>query len=81
MSAVSKDGPAQRAGIQPADIIIEFDGQQIKDARELPLLVAREPVDKKAQLKILRDKKQLTLDVTIGELKESGATRRREKLG
>lgn len=81
VSAVSKDGPAHRAGIQAADIIIEFDGQPIKDARELPLIVAREPVDKKAQLKILRDKKQLTLNVTIGELKDSGATGGREELG
>lgn len=81
VSEVSKDGPAHRAGIQPADVIIEFDGHPVKDARALPLIVARAPVDRKTQLKILRDKKQLTLNVTIGELRETGAIRRQEKLG
>ena len=81
VSEVSKDGPAHRAGIRPADVIIEFDGHPVKDARALPLIVAREPVDRKTQVKILRDKKQLTLNVTIGELRETGATKRREELG
>ena len=81
VSEVSKDGPAHRAGIRPADVIIEFDGHPVKDARALPLIVAREPVDRKTQVKILRDKKQLTLKVTIGELRETGATKRREELG
>jgi len=47
VSEVSKDGPAHRAGIQPADVIIEFDGHPVKDARALPLIVARAPVDRK----------------------------------
>lgn len=75
-----KDGPAHHGGIQQADIITEFDGHQIKDAKDLPLIIARAPVNKKAQLKILRDNKQLSLNVTIGELPESGVIKRREEL-
>jgi serine protease Do len=67
---VAKDGPAERAGVKVGDVIVEFDGKEVKDSNELPILVARTPVDKKARLKVLRDKKEVTLSVTIGELKD-----------
>ncbi|HEU4346015.1 MAG TPA: DegQ family serine endoprotease [Candidatus Binatia bacterium] len=67
---VSKDGPAEKAGVKVGDVIIEFDGKEVKDSGELPILVARTAVDKKARLKVLRDKKELTLNVAVGELKD-----------
>jgi serine protease Do len=67
---VAKDGPAERAGVKVGDVIVEFDGKEVRDSNELPILVARTPVDRKARLKVLRDKKEVTLTVTIGELKD-----------
>jgi serine protease Do len=67
---VSKDGPADKAGVKVGDVIVEFDGKEVKDSGDLPIIVARTPVDKKVQMKVLRDKKDVLLNVAIGELKE-----------
>jgi len=67
---VSKDGPAEQAGVKVGDVIVEFDGKEIKESNDLPIIVARTPVDKKAKLKVLRDKKEVTLTVAVGELKD-----------
>ena len=67
---VSKDGPAEKAGVKVGDVIVEFDGKEVRDSGDLPLIVARTPVDKKARMKVLRDKKEITLSVAVGELKE-----------
>jgi serine protease Do len=67
---VSKDGPAEKAGIKVGDIIVEFDGKEVRDSADLPIIVARTPVDKKVRMKVLRDKKEMTLNVAVGELKD-----------
>ncbi|MDH3444831.1 MAG: DegQ family serine endoprotease [Deltaproteobacteria bacterium] len=67
---VSKDGPAEKAGVKVGDVIVEFDGKEVKDSSDLPIIVARTPVGKKVHLKVLRDKKEATLNVAVGELKE-----------
>ena len=67
---VSKDGPADKSGVKVGDVIVEFDGKEIKDSGELPIIVARTPVDKKVRMKVLRDKKELSLNVAVGELKD-----------
>ena len=67
---VSKDGPAEKAGVKVGDVIIEFDGKEIKDSGDLPIIVARTPVDRRVRMKVLRDKKELQLTVGVGELKD-----------
>ena len=67
---VTKDGPAEKAGIKVGDVITEFDGKEVKDSGDLPIIVARTPVDKKVRMKVLRDKKELVLNVAVGELKD-----------
>ncbi|HEX2229170.1 MAG TPA: DegQ family serine endoprotease [Candidatus Binatia bacterium] len=67
---VSKDGPAEKAGVKVGDVIVEFDGKEVKDSADLPIIVARTPVDKKVRMKVLRDKKEVTLNVAVGELKD-----------
>ena len=67
---VSKDGPAEKAGVKVGDVIIEFDGKEIKDSGDLPIIVARTPVDRRVRMKVLRDKKELQLTVSVGELKD-----------
>ena len=67
---VSKDGPAEKAGVKVGDVIIEFDGNPVNDSGDLPIIVARTPVEKKARMKVLRDKKEIILNVAVGELKD-----------
>src|SRR5919109_1379451 len=67
---VSKDGPAEKAGVKVGDVIVEFDGKEVRDSGDLPIIVARTPVDKKVHMKVLRDKKEVNLNVAVGELKE-----------
>lgn len=67
---VSKDGPADRSGVKVGDVIVEFDGKEIKESNDLPLVVARTPVEKRVRLKVLRDKKEVALSVTVGEMKD-----------
>jgi serine protease Do len=67
---VTKDSPADKAGLKSGDIILEFDGKQILEMNNLPRLVAATPVGKKVKLKILRNGKPETVNVTIEQLKE-----------
>jgi serine protease Do len=67
---VSKYGPADKAGVKVGDVIIEFDGKEVKESGDLPIIVARTAVDKKVRMKVLRDKKETVLNVAVGELKD-----------
>ncbi|MSP40664.1 MAG: DegQ family serine endoprotease [Deltaproteobacteria bacterium] len=67
---VAKDGPAEKAGVKVGDVIVEFDGNPVKDSGDLPIIVARTAVEKKARMKVLRDKKEIVLNVAVGELKD-----------
>jgi serine protease Do len=71
VAEVLKDGPAERSGIKVGDVIVEFEGQEIKASNDLPALVARTRPGAQARVKLLRDKKELTVPVTISELKDT----------
>jgi serine protease Do len=62
---VGGDSPAGQAGLQSADIIIEYDGQQVRDQRHLTQLVAETQIGRAVLLKVLRDGRELTLHVKI----------------
>lgn len=68
VSQVMEGSPAQKAGIQAGDVILSFNGREIKDSSDLPPMVGRVPVDSKARLKLLRDGKVKQLEVVIEEL-------------
>lgn len=67
---VTKDSPADKAGLRSGDIILEYDGKQIQEMNNLPRLVAATPVGGKVKLKYLRNGKPETVTVTIEQLKE-----------
>ena len=70
VSQVMDNSPAEKAGIEREDIIIEFDQKKIHKMRELPRIVANTPVGKQAEVKIIRQGKEKKLEVVLGELKE-----------
>ena len=67
---VANDSPAERGGMKVGDVIIEFDGNKIDNSDKLPLVVARTPVGKDVQVKVMRDKQEMNLSISISELKE-----------
>jgi serine protease Do len=67
---VTKGGPAEKAGIERGDVIVSFDGKEIKEMRELPFLVASTPVGKRVKVEVMRKGEKKTLEVKIGEMKE-----------
>jgi serine protease Do len=67
---VTKGGPADKAGIKPRDVIIAFDGVEIKRMRDLPRIVAETPVGKEVVVRILRDGREMEVKVTLGRLEE-----------
>lgn len=67
---VEKDTPAEKAGLQAGDIILEYDGKPINDSNELPRLVAVTPIEKKVRMVIHRDGKNQDVFVVVGKLKD-----------
>ena len=73
VAQVMEDSPAEKAGLQTGDIIIEFEGQEINLSSELPQLVGRSKVGDTVELKIVRDKKTKTISLKLGELENEQA--------
>ena len=65
-----EDSPAENAGIKREDIIIEFDHKKIHKMTELSRIAANTPVGKQVEVKVIRQGREKTLNVVVGELKE-----------
>jgi serine protease Do len=71
---VTKDGPAEKAGIKIGDIITHFDGKPVKEMRNLPMMVAGTTIGKTVELEIWRKGENKTVSVKLGELKDQPET-------
>ncbi|OPY69855.1 MAG: putative periplasmic serine endoprotease DegP-like precursor [Syntrophorhabdaceae bacterium PtaU1.Bin034] len=67
---VVPEGPAQAAGLRRGDIIVRFNNKDIKTMTDLPLLVAQAPVGSTVPVTILREGKEMNINLKIGELPE-----------
>jgi serine protease Do len=70
VSDVFKGDPADKAGIKIGDIITEINGKPIKDTHELLLIIAGLQVGQKMVIKAIRDGKEMSFQVTVGERRE-----------
>lgn len=73
ISEVMGGSPADKGGVRQGDIITRFDGKEIKDARQLQLLVAETPVGKKVEVEIFREGKVLKLTLTLASSESASA--------
>ncbi len=73
VSNVNQDSPASRAGIKRGDVIIEFDGKRIRTTGDLVRGVGNTSVGKSVEMRVLRDGREVTLAVKVGELSEERA--------
>jgi len=70
VAGIDDKGPAKPAGIEPGDVIVNFDGHEIKEMRDLPRVVADTPVGKEVQVIVVRKGKEETRTVKLGRLED-----------
>src|SRR5882762_7400789 len=71
IAGIDEKGPAKPAGIEPGDVIVKFDGKDIKEMRDLPKIVAETPVGKDVEVLIVRKGKEETKTVKLGRLEDT----------
>jgi serine protease Do len=65
---VTKGSPAETAGIKRGDVIVSFDGKDVAEVNNLPILVAATPIEKAVPVQIRRNGSEQTLSVTVGRM-------------
>ncbi len=80
VSSVEAKGPGEKAGLQPGDIILSWDGKSVERSGDLPVMVASTPVGKASTMEVWRNRGKQTLNVATAEgnrekvAKEDGAS-------
>jgi serine protease Do len=62
---VSPEGPADKAGVKPGDVVETLNGRTMRNARQIEALIYRSPMKDKLTLQVLRGKDELTIDVPV----------------
>jgi serine protease Do len=70
IAGIDEKGPAKPAGIEPGDVVVKFDGKDIKEMRDLPKIVADTPVGKDVEVIIIRKGKEEKKTVKLGRLED-----------
>ncbi len=70
VTEVTKDGPADQAGILPTDIIVKIDESEVLEMKILPKIISKYPVGKNAKITLLRHGKAKTVTVKVGRMKD-----------
>jgi serine protease Do len=70
VAGVDEHGPAKPAGIEPGDVVVKFDGHDIKEMHDLPRIVADTPVGREVEVVIIRKGKEENHTVKVGRLED-----------
>jgi serine protease Do len=62
---VTPEGPADKAGVKPGDVVETLNGRTMRNARQLESLIYRSPMKDKLTLQVLRGKDEMTIDVPV----------------
>ncbi len=81
IAGVDDKGPAKPAGLKAGDVIVKFDGRDIKESRDLPRIVASTPVNKQVDVVVVRNGQETTKQVTLGRLEDGEKTAEAESAG
>lgn len=71
---VTPNTPGARAGLQPGDVVLAFNGKTVTRSAELQRLVGDAPVGSNAALRVLREGKEITVNARLDELKDENTT-------
>jgi serine protease DegQ len=66
IAGVLRNGPADRAGMRPGDILVEVNGHSVRDTTEMLNLIAQLEPGKSARMKVLRRNEEANLDILVG---------------
>lgn len=69
--SVDEKGPSKPAGLEREDVILRFDGKEIKASRDLPRIVAQTPIGKAVDVVVWRQGREVSKTVTLGRLDEA----------
>ena len=72
VNQVMEGTPAAEGGLQQGDIILTFEGKEVRGVRELQLMVASSPAGREVVLEILREGRRRSLTVTLGQRPVAG---------
>jgi serine protease Do len=64
VDGVDEDSPAARAGVKEGDVVVEFDGERVRSARQLTRLVQETPEGRTVKMTVTRGAARQTLDIT-----------------
>ena len=79
VASVAEKSPSDKAGIKAGDIILEFNGTKINEMKELPIIVAQTDVGKIVDVKVWRNKKEITKKIKLGRLETSSDFKEEKK--
>jgi serine protease Do len=68
VAEVPATGAAAKAGVEPGDIIVQYNGRPVSNADELVKMVVATKPGTSVPMKVLRNKQEKTLNVTVEEL-------------
>ncbi len=71
VASVADGSPSEKGGIKAGDIILEFDGKIISEMKELPKIVAETNVGSTVEVKVWRNKREITKKIILGRLETS----------
>ncbi len=71
VAGIDEKGPAKPAGIEPGDVVVKFDGKDIKDPKDLSRVVADTAVGKDVDVVIIRKGKEESRKVKLGRLEDT----------
>ena len=71
VASVTPGGPAEAAGIQPGDVVLQFDGRDVENMRRLPRMVAETAIGKDVEVVVWRNGERKRLKVELGQLDDT----------
>jgi len=81
VNSVEKGGPADKAGVEPGDVILRFDGKAVASSEDLPRIVGATRPGAKATMQIWRNKNPRDVQVVVGEMQDERAARQARRGG
>jgi len=76
VNSVEKGGPADKAGLEPSDVILKFEGKTVNSSSDLPRIVAQTRPGARATMQIWRKGAAKDVIVTVGEMPEERVAQR-----